>query len=904
VELARKVLDDPSEAEALQAQVERCIEAHRSREAIRLSRSALSAIRTSMLAASHRRLEVVEEDIALMGHMGLDGAPLTMRLQEARTALEREDFLECATVATEVGRQARGEMEATTTAALKACEEAADVVTRIGAEAPEVMEGLAQSRTFQGKSDFYHAQELATRTTARANERSDQFIQGKVSSVRSLLDSARVLGVDAAELERALERADRKRGQGHFVEAKDALDELSGSIDRAQRELVDAMVVTCDRLKAIAAERGLDAKVADGKLAEAHHHLSMRGYASALEAARLGFDGYSVAFNGLVRGTLDAARQLLVELDVSADIEDSSDHYIKAEEALQHRDYIAAVEHADETMAHARRIQMGVIESILKEADAEIERGTALGADMASARAIAAKARAELEAMDLTAGQTTAGSARDEARALEAAYARLGIQQSRMALDTLPFEVDVNDLREMVDAAAASLEALDFEAAVDGARTAEQELLKRYEAKVKRTIQAAEKEINRGQSVGIDLRGPQELLDESRIHADSQRWLEGEQAAQKCIALVGELVARHQEAQKALGELMELVERATRARSKLSEAMDMQEAAEDAMEEHDYRRVLELSAMAMEDARRAFEARVAETIANADQKLKYLQGMEVPAKLAEDLVGMARDASGQSDLDGAYDYADQAIKEADAAKTAYRDIVDITFQAESLIGTARQFGMDVKEAQYKLSDAIEAKRVDVNRALALAQDSKRIATALVESFYPELTVAIEFESALVQGKWTNANLEVRNSGSARALRIKVEITGNLDIDGLGDVNMLRGGGATKKVPIRVKPTKSGEIMARVRARCEREYDDKSYEFHDVRWLLAEEEGEGAEGAEPGPQFVRKELVCTICQGAIGTHEAPRACSCGAAFHLACAKQLEKCPNCGKSLGGA
>src|SRR4030042_548981 len=106
--------------------------------------------------------------------------------------------------------------------------------------------------------------------------------------------------------------------------------------------------------------------------------------------------------------------------------------------------------------------------------------------------------------------------------------------------------------------------------------------------------------------------------------------------------------------------------------------MDMQEAAEDAMEEHDYKRVLELSAMAMEDARRAFEARVAETITNADQKLKYLQGMEVPAKLAEDLVGMARDASGQGDLDGAYDYADQAIKEADAAKTAYRDIVDIT----------------------------------------------------------------------------------------------------------------------------------------------------------------------------------------------------------------------------------
>ena len=62
------------------------------------------------------------------------------------------------------------------------------------------------------------------------------------------------------------------------------------------------------------------------------------------------------------------------------------------------------------------------------------------------------------------------------------------------------------------------------------------------------------------------------------------------------------------------------------------------------------------------------------------------------AKLAEEMLSQARESLADSDLDGAYDYADQSIKEAGNAKTAYRDIVDIAYQAGTIIGTARQFG--------------------------------------------------------------------------------------------------------------------------------------------------------------------------------------------------------------------
>ncbi|NIP37279.1 MAG: hypothetical protein GWN18_20170, partial [Thermoplasmata archaeon] len=389
-------------------------------------------------------------------------------------------------------------------------------------------------------------------------------------------------------------------------------------------------------------------------------------------------------------------------------------------------------------------------------------------------------------------------------------------------------------------------------------------------------------DIEKGKEVGIDLTGPSEHLKDARTHLDELRYLEAQESARKCSDLVSELVHKHGQAQSTLSDLMELVERATRARAKLSESMDMQEAAEDAMDEHDYDRVMELVELATVEANRSYEARVREAISDAESTLNTLERMGASAKLADDLLGMARDALDLDDLDGAYDYADQSAKEAETAKTSYSKIVDITFKAESLIGTAKGFGMDVSEAQTKFEEALETREEDVNRALALAEEARAIATQLVDSFYPQLDVAMELESALVLDKWTNANLMVRNDGSARALRTKVELTGNLDVDGLGDINILRGKGKVKKVPIRVKPLKSGEIMVRVWITCEREYDDKPFEFHDVRWLLAdEEEPEEEEDEDAGAQFLRKELTCTICQGKIGTQESPRACSCGA-----------------------
>ena len=190
-------------------------------------------------------------------------------------------------------------------------------------------------------------------------------------------------------------------------------------------------------------------------------------------------------------------------------------------------------------------------------------------------------------------------NARREARSLQQAFASQLLQSSKAAVAAVPFNVEMDDIQELLRSSTISLEDGEFEAATDAANQAREILNDRLESEVGSYIVKAEEDIEKGKEVGIDLTGPKEHLKDAKNHLDDLRYLEAQEAARKCYDLVAELTDMHEQAQSALSDLMELIERATRARAKLSESMDMQEAAEDAMDEHDYERVMELSALAV-----------------------------------------------------------------------------------------------------------------------------------------------------------------------------------------------------------------------------------------------------------------------------------------------------------------
>ena len=299
--------------------------------------------------------------------------------------MEAGSFVEAAVIVDDVREPVKSLMEDRSRTTLEEAKEAVEVMRTVGAEDAEVVQNLNQTQDMFAAEDFYHSHELSAHVTTRAKEVSDHSIAQVIEDIRQLMQEADVLGVETGELNRRVDKAERHRTDGDFIDAKNALDELAKDVDEAQRELVEGIIKTCDEMSILANERDLDVGEAPEHLQEAHHHLSLKSYKTSLEASRASFNEFEIAFTEIVRNTLQEAKDLLVNLDVSADIETSSEHYVEAEEAITRKDYVSALANADAAMANARVIQVQIIEEILAETDVDIQRGTGMGAEMTTA---------------------------------------------------------------------------------------------------------------------------------------------------------------------------------------------------------------------------------------------------------------------------------------------------------------------------------------------------------------------------------------------------------------------------------------------------------------------------------------------------------------------------------------
>ena len=309
---------------------------------------------------------------------------------------EEGNYVEAAEIVEDVKAPVESYMEDRARITLEEAKEAVDIMAFVGADDTEVISNLNQTQDMFAAHDFYHSHELSARVTVKAKEVSDMAIAAVIDDIRSLMEEADRLGVETGELTRRVDTAERHREKAEFNEAKNTLDELVKDVDEAQRELVEGIIKTCDELSIIANDRDLDTLLAPEHLAEAHHHLSLKSYKKSLEAARESFSVFEDIFTDVVRTTLQKAKDLLINLDVSADIETSSDHYVEAEDAMERKDYVSAMANADAAMANARVIQVQIIEEILGETDVENQRGETMGTDMESSLDMVSKSREAL----------------------------------------------------------------------------------------------------------------------------------------------------------------------------------------------------------------------------------------------------------------------------------------------------------------------------------------------------------------------------------------------------------------------------------------------------------------------------------------------------------------------------
>jgi hypothetical protein len=118
------------------------------------------------------------------------------------------------------------------------------------------------------------------------------------------------------------------------------------------------------------------------------------------------------------------------------------------------------------------------------------------------------------------------------------------------------------------------------------------------------------------------------------------------------------------------------------------------------------------------------EKAVSESLASTQFKINYARNIGADVRAAEGLLRDAKAAQVARDLERALVLARQCRDEAERAKERYKELVDLIYEAESLISKAHVVGKDTSSAERHLANAVALKTGNGIEALAEASKAR------------------------------------------------------------------------------------------------------------------------------------------------------------------------------------
>ncbi len=311
---------------------------------------------------------------------------------------------------------------------------------------------------------------------------------------------------------------------------------------------------------------------------------------------------------------------------------------------------------------------------------------------------------------------------------------------------------------------------------------------------------------------------------------------------------------------------------------------------------------LENARLIIEEAREACEGalkgRVNDTLGGSKAAIAYAKKMGADTGQAEALLAEAEEALASKKFDRAVMLAQKATDAVEANQEAEKTFVETTYQADSLIKSAKKFGIEVREAERDLARSLELKRNDPEGAIGAATDALNLAREALEGFSPNLDAVLEVKDP-TPGSWVEAGMILRNDGKALAKDITLQVLGDVEVEGLRELPILRGQGS-ERMSLRVRFPNPGRIPLILKVSAVRVLDGKTYESEKIQEV---EVGGGA----PEPKVAKKVIAefdtrCLICRGTIKKGFAATLCSCSSMYHDMCARRSGRCAVCGNPLG--
>lgn len=304
----------------------------------------------------------------------------------------------------------------------------------------------------------------------------------------------------------------------------------------------------------------------------------------------------------------------------------------------------------------------------------------------------------------------------------------------------------------------------------------------------------------------------------------------------------------------------------------------------------------------LEDERKELEETIFknlnETLERTRSIVSHAKNIGADTSESEKLLEEALAALSKNKFEDVIRLVTESEKKVETRKKRDKRFIDLTYQIDSMISKSKKYGVNVKEAEQMLLEALKLKNVDMDMALSIAEKSLEQANKAMEAFAPILDASLSVKQASLN-QWVQGEITLVNKGKALAKDIDIKILGDVEVKEINAIPALKAGG-TIAVPIRIKLTSSGSVPLAIKLSGYRLLDEKVY---DIEKLESVEVSAKPEEKEEGlKRFIAEEdHKCHLCNGVIKKGQPVIQCSCGDTYHEPCAARSKKCTFCGAEL---
>ena len=779
---------------------------------------------------------------------------------------------------------------------------AEDLISEAGRVRADVASASAKldlaKRAF-GEGDLDGAEARLDECMAEAEKNLGMYLAAKfILTNKESIELAQSHGIRIESATELLAKAKDLMKQKRYNEALDAAKATDAEVRKVLSASVSEMIKDLQRLLTDARNVGVDTSGPD-KLAEKANALAKTGsFLEALRCIASAEEDINQVKNLSSKAAVEirAARTSLKDAEtLDMDVGRAREFLEQAIEALTKHQYATALELAHKSTEQSSEITKTRIWETLGKFKDRLDKQASEGYPVGMADSFvsdglqafkegryqdalraAMKCETEMERAELQ---------RDiSSRAVELARRKFneasaeGIKSNRLT-DLVTKAEKLLDAGKYVDAMAAAIESGD-----------ELHSIRENLDTLRVELSSAKERIERLRKTNVDTKEAEELLDMAQDFLSTQQFDKCRDAIKRASERSG--TSFESSITGMMNQNRQLIDKAKSMGINVRQCEDLLEVATTSFNESLWDFAYQQSSQCREQCLELIAKKLSGLISEIQQKIEGLRRYGASVNSIEALIDEAQKAGAEGDVEQAFRKFMEADHKISGIEEQHKEYIDISIAAESAMENLTRFGLSKRESERLVAMAEIEREKDYDSAIELVAAALDTAKELLESYSPDLAGGV-LATGLQEGVEGEMEISVRNTGKALAKDVTAEVSGDFEVIEAGTIPMLKPG-AEETLRVKVVPSTSGGIPAKVHLKAKRQYDGR---------LVSLELEETLNVFPAGPAYklgrATEPTRCISCQGRIKPGFDILTCRCGGQLHLSCAKRGNACPVCGQ-----